>query len=298
MSKLYQIKDLKFGYGTKTVLQINELSLEKGKTYTFLGENGSGKTTFLKILNGLITAEGVLFEGSSDKKNIRKKTIYVHQNPLLFGGTVFYNIAYGLKLRKEKDISKKVRKALEIVGLEGFEKRKSTELSGGEMQRVALARALVLNPKVLLLDEPTANIDKQTVLRFSEILKEIKRNTTVIISTHDHAFAYHNCDEMMHLENGMIQMISENIFKGEITEKSENSLLFKVDDIKLKCPASEGNFNTAVIDFKDIILSDKEILTSARNKLEGKVMKIKQKNGLFIVNTDAGIKISSLIWSC
>ena len=232
---LYQIKNLKFSYNSEPVLDIKKLVLVKGKIYTFLGENGSGKTTLLKIMNGLMIASGMLFEGSSDINNIRKKTIYVHQNPLLLKGSVFYNIAFGLKLRKESDLKNKVKNALKIVGLKGFENRKSKNLSGGEIQRVAIARALVLNPEVLLLDEPTVNIDRKMVNRFSDILKKVRKNTTVIISTHDHAFAYHNCDKMIHLENGKIKTEQENIFKGKPIEHNEGFTLFKVKDIVLKC---------------------------------------------------------------
>jgi len=294
-NSLYQIKNLKFFYDSEPVLDIKKLVLEKGEIYTFLGENGSGKTTLLKIMNGLLNASGVLFEGSSDLNNIRKKTVYVHQNPLLFKGTVFYNVAYGLKLRKDSDLTGKVQNALKTVGLEDFEKRQSKKLSGGEVQRIAVARALTLNPEVLLLDEPTANIDKKTVTRFSEILKKIKKNTTVIISTHDHSFAYHNCDQMIHLENGKIKNGQENIFKGKTEEQNEGFTLFKVKDIILKCPAAKGNFNTVVIDFKDVILSDNEIETSARNKFKGKVLTIEKATNLFVVTLDIGIQISSLI---
>ncbi len=292
---LYQIKNLEFSYNSKPVLNITNLVLEKGNIYTFLGENGSGKTTLLKIMNGLLDSSCLLFEGSSGKKNIRKKTVYVHQNPFLLKGTVFYNIAFGLKMRQESDLKKKVKNALKIVGLENFEKRKTGELSGGEIQRIAIARALVLEPEVLLLDEPTANVDKKTMILFTEILLKIKKNTTLIISTHDHRFAYHICDEMIHLENGKIQPHQENIFKGKTIEQNEGFTLFKTKNVILKCPAIDGDFNKAVIDFKDVILSAEKIETSARNNFSGTVLRIEKRKNLYIIILDIGIRVSSII---
>ncbi len=292
---LYQISNLKFSYNSKPVLDIKNLVLEKGNIYTFLGENGSGKTTLLKIMNGLLESSDLLFEGSSNQQNIRNKTVYVHQNPFLLKGTVFYNIAFGLKLRQESDLKNKVKNALEIVGLEGFENRKSRDISGGEIQRVAIARALVLNPEVLLLDEPTANIDRKMVTRFSDILNKIRKNTTVIISTHDHHFAYHVGDEMIHLENGRIQPDEENVFKGKTEEQNEGFTFFRTNDVILKCPALEGNFNTAVIDYKDVILSNNKIETSARNNFQGTVLDIRNVKNLYVVTLDIGVHISTLI---
>ncbi len=193
------IKDLKFAYETKIVLNIKKLNFEKGKIYAILGANGSGKTTLLKILNGLL----------GEHKFKMQNSIYVHQNPLLFSGTVFDNVAFGLKIRKEKNINEKVKDALKLVGSENFENRKSKNISGGEIQRVAIARALILQPKVLLLDEPTANVDKQTVKLLEEILQKIKNKTTVIFASHDHNFAKRISDEIIYLENGKIEKLGE-----------------------------------------------------------------------------------------
>ncbi|MBT3169152.1 MAG: ATP-binding cassette domain-containing protein [Candidatus Cloacimonetes bacterium] len=193
------IENLKFAYETKIVLDIKKLEFEKNKIYAILGANGSGKTTLLKILNGLLGTRKFKIENS----------IYVHQNPLLFSGTVFDNVAFGLKIRKEKNINEKVKDALKLVGLENFENRKSKNISGGEIQRVAIARALILQPKVLLLDEPTANVDKQTVRLLEKILQQIKNKTTVIFASHDHHFAKRISDKIIYLENGEIENLGE-----------------------------------------------------------------------------------------
>ena len=292
-----EIKKLTFAYDTKTVLDIHTLVLERNKVYSFLGDNGSGKTTLLKIISGLLEVEGIKTSGCSNFEKMQKQAVYVHQNPLLLKGSVLYNIAFGLKLKKETAIERKVAEALETVGLKGFEKRKNKQLSGGEIQRIALARALVLKPKVLLLDEPTANVDKESVLLISKVLRKIQHNTTIIISSHDEKFAYHNSDEIIRLDKGKIISTSENVFKGNTIDQNEDSLLFKVNDVVLKCPAAEGNFNTAVVDFSDVILSNKDIETSARNMFKGKVVDISECSNLKKITFDIGTEISSLITS-
>jgi len=211
---IYTIKKASFSYGNHKVIEIDSLSINEGKIYVLFGPNGSGKTTLLKILNGLLKIKkGIInFEGISidadNFKQIRNNTVYVHQNPFLLTGTVYDNVAYGLKLRKKdkNTINKTVKEILEFIGLSGFENRKSKNLSDGEAKRVAIARALTLSPKVLLLDEPTANIDRESVDKIYGILKKINEinKTTIIISSHDTMFNKKIADEILYMENGSI----------------------------------------------------------------------------------------------
>ena len=167
-----------------------------------------------------------------------KKTVYVHQSPFLLTGTVYDNIAYGLKIRGDsrRDIPFRVREVLDVVGLTELERRKNHALSGGEIQRVAIARALALNPEVLLLDEPTASVDKKNVGRLEELLLYIRDRLgcTILVSTHDLPFAYRICDRMIHMEEGSIQPAGENILSGEVTGTDPHFLVFtsgRVDSI-------------------------------------------------------------------
>ncbi|MBS1245180.1 MAG: transporter ATP-binding protein, partial [Deltaproteobacteria bacterium] len=117
-----------------------------------------------------------------------RKVTLLHQSPYLFGGTVFRNVAYGLKARGIAGDAalRAVDRALETVALEGFRDRDARELSGGEAQRVAMARALALDPEVLLLDEPLANIDRETAGLLEAVIASLpSRGTTVVMTTHD-----------------------------------------------------------------------------------------------------------------
>ncbi|MBN1410966.1 MAG: ATP-binding cassette domain-containing protein [Spirochaetales bacterium] len=305
---LYSIRNLKYAYpqNEEVVLDIDRLDLESGKVHVLLGPNGSGKTTFLKILNRLIEYNQgeITFMRESLKQNkvARQKTVYVHQNPLLFSATVYDNVAYGLRIRKAgpKNISSLVKKTLSVVGLEGFEKRRSQALSAGEKQRVAIARALIIKPDVLFLDEPTASVDKANVARIEGLLTAIKTEygCTIIVSTHNIPFAYRVCDSILHLEEGKTAEPLENIFKGELIVNDEQFIQFDSGKFHFYCPYLEGDFKTAVIDYDRIFLSSAPVETSARNNVQGTISKIEtayNNENLVIVEMDVGEKIKSCI---
>ncbi len=224
---LFEISGLKKSFGDRTVLNIDELILQLGKIYAILGPNGSGKTTFLKIMNLLLAPDcgrikfmgGDIEISQTDRLSISRQMCMVFQRPVMFRSTVFNNVAYGLKLRRvtKAECAKKVNEALDFVGMGGFAKHPATRLSGGETQRVALARALVLQPRVLLLDEPTANLDPGSVQHIEEIIRKYHReyNTSVIIVTHNLFQAKRIADES-------ILLIS-----GEVVERAHTSEFFE-----------------------------------------------------------------------
>ncbi|TFG63265.1 MAG: ATP-binding cassette domain-containing protein, partial [Spirochaetales bacterium] len=272
---VYEIKNLLFSFGRDPVLSIQQLDFEKAKIHVLLGPNGSGKTTLLKILNRLLTgwSGSISFQGSpiAGSEDVRLKTVYLHQSPLLFTGSVYDNVSLGLRMRKlpAAEIREKVAATLGIVGLKDFGKRKALALSGGEAQRVALARALALDPEVLLLDEPTAGVDKHHTGRIENLLRVIKgeTGTTIIISTHNLPFAYRVCDRLVHLEEGGTRPLFENILPGTMEQETSYFTLFNSGGILLKCPLSEGTFTRAVLDYDRILLSLKPVETSAQNCL-------------------------------
>lgn len=191
---LVVLKDIEKSYDGKSVCRNINLSIKEGEFFTLLGPSGCGKTTLLRLIAGFISPEkGNIFLGKKDitKETIEKRGIgMVFQNYALFPHmTVYDNIAYGLKIKKlnKRKINEKVNKYLSLVNLEGYETRKVSELSGGEQQRVALARALVVEPKVLLLDEPLSNLDAKLKDKMRLELKEIqhKLGVTTIFVTHD-----------------------------------------------------------------------------------------------------------------
>ena len=196
MKTIYHLHSIRKEYGSTTVLNIEDLTILEGRLYTLIGANGAGKSTLLNILAFLLppTAGEIYYDGrrvdwsrgSLEEK--RKKVTLLHQSPYLFGGTVFANVAFGLKARgiPKEEQQRLVEKALDVVGLREFGERKARELSGGEAQRVAMARALVLSPEVFLLDEPLANIDRETAGLLEDVIASLPSlGTTVVMTTHD-----------------------------------------------------------------------------------------------------------------
>jgi tungstate transport system ATP-binding protein len=196
LKTIYHLHSIRKEYGSTTVLNIEDLTILEGRLYTLIGANGAGKSTLLNILAFLLppTAGEIYYDGrrvdwsrgSVEEK--RKKVTLLHQSPYLFGGTVFANVAFGLKARgiPKEEQQRLVEKALDVVGLREFGERKARELSGGEAQRVAMARALVLSPEVFLLDEPLANIDRETAGLLEDVIASLPSlGTTVVMTTHD-----------------------------------------------------------------------------------------------------------------
>ena len=176
------------------VLDDLNLSIKENEFLTLLGPSGCGKTTTLRILGGFVTPDkgSVIFDGQDitqmppNKRNLntvfQKYALFPHLN-------VFNNIAFGLKLKKLPAvvIEKKVKQALKMVGMTDYEYRDVDSLSGGQQQRVAIARAFVHQPKLLLMDEPTGNLDSENTHILMEMLKELheKQKTTILLVTHD-----------------------------------------------------------------------------------------------------------------
>jgi len=211
---IFTVRDLVKEYGSKRVLDISELSFDKGRITSVIGPSGSGKSTLLYILNGLDTAsEGFIeFDGRIiDKKpdiNDRRLMSMVLQKPVVFNTTVFENIAYSLKLRKaaKKEIAERVSSIAELIGLQDKLSQRASTLSGGEAQRLALARAIIFRPKVLLLDEPTANLDPANVAMIEKLIMHAKTEygTSIIIVTHNMFQAKRISDSVVFLLNGKV----------------------------------------------------------------------------------------------
>ena len=304
-----KIRNLKKNYSNRTILNIDCLDFQESKIYGIVGPNGSGKTTLLNILNLLEKpSEGqIFFNGQevSDKSysetiKIRRKMTLVDQDPFLFHSTVYDNIAYGLKIRSISFIvqRKKVKNALRMVGLSGFEDRRANQLSGGETQRVVIARALAIKPEVLFMDEPTVNLDQQHVHIVERIIKKIKEETqtTIIFTTHDLSQAYRLADEVISILDGkIIKKVPENLFRGEIKEE-EGLKWFKVaENIKFAIVSEKIGPVYISIDPRDIILSYEPFQSSARNSFLGKIVKIVEQNHLVKLEVNVSIPLVTII---
>lgn len=198
-------------FGQERVLNNLNFQLQERKLLSILGKSGSGKTTLLKIIAGLETADtGVIKlqnEVMNDVPPHRRNFVYLYQEPLLFPHlNVFENIAFGLRLRKEKEnvIQQKVLNLLEELELSSQETKMPTQLSGGQRQRVAFGRALIINPKVLLLDEPFGALDTETRQTMQQLLKKIiaEHPITTIFVTHDLKEAIIMGDQIGVMEKG------------------------------------------------------------------------------------------------
>jgi tungstate transport system ATP-binding protein len=200
--------------GGRRVLDGIGLSVERGQGYVLSGDNGSGKTTLLRILAGLDAADaGVLrFEGEQTQlprypDGWRLRAVYVHQHPYLFHTSVAANIAYGLKARgmPREQWRQKVEDAIDWAGVREVAAVPPQNLSGGEKQRVALARAKVLSPQLLLLDEPTANLDADGRGRTLELMQRLfAEGVSVLIACHDRELIELPGVTRFHLENGKL----------------------------------------------------------------------------------------------
>lgn len=168
-------------------------SLEKGDFLAVVGPSGSGKTTLLRIIDGLERADSgnVIIKGApiaGSSSQLRRDIGMVFQNPVLFNTSVFNNVAYSLKFRKvdEQEVQARTNEILEFLRLDPLKGNNALSLSGGEAQRVALARVLVYRPDLLLLDEPTANLDPHNVSIIEDVLRRTNSDgTTLILVTHN-----------------------------------------------------------------------------------------------------------------
>jgi tungstate transport system ATP-binding protein len=291
-------------YSGKTVLDIDHLSFTRGSIYAVLGQNGSGKTTLLNILGLLLkpTSGKVFFEGkdiylhSTSITSIRSKISTVIQNPLLFDTTVENNIAYGLKIRgiPKEDRKSTVQHCLQLVGLEGFEKRKAKELSGGEAQRIAIARALAIKPQVLFLDEFTANVDEKTIALLEDVIKRVNRDytSTVFLVTHDTHQAYRLADEVINLFQGrLVRPSLENLFKGTI-EKVNDLSVFDTGRMRMEVVSERKGIVYAAVDPSDIIVSTKPVSSSARNSFYGIIGTIFDNGSCVRLGINAGEELT------
>jgi len=231
-----QLVDIKKSYRAVKALHSVSLDLQGGKIIVLLGVNGAGKTTLMRIMAGLENADsGKLYFNNQniDCGALRKVSSLVFQKSAMFSTSVYDNLAYGLKIRKvpKDEIKRKVTDALQAVRLSGFEKRRAKKTSGGEQQRIALARAFLLEPHVLLLDEPTANLDPNSATIIEKaIVGQKSAQRIILMATHNLSQARRIAGEIVHIYNGEIVEVAtpEAFFenpKSEISRKFVNGEL-------------------------------------------------------------------------
>ena len=207
-----QIENLVGSYGEKIALEIPKLHIPTGSFIGIIGPNGAGKSTLINLMAGMTFPNKgkILYDGTSLRENpgLYKEMTLIFQKPYLFRRSVYENVAYPLKIRgvPPATIEKRCDALLDSLGLTPLREQLATTLSGGEAQKLALARGLVFEPRLLMLDEPTANIDPQSVMLMEKVLRDFYHRTgsTILIITHNIRQARRLTNEVFYIDQGQL----------------------------------------------------------------------------------------------
>jgi tungstate transport system ATP-binding protein len=317
-------------FGEKEVLRDLSFTIEKGEIFTVIGPSGTGKTTVLRLIDLLQnpSAGTISIDGREttiperERVALRRRMAMVFQKPIAFRGSVAENISLGLAFRglPREERQARVTEALGLVGLPGYGDRKAATLSGGELQRVAIARALVTRPEILLLDEPTANLDPVSTGKIEQLILSINERfrTTIVISTHDMVQGQRMANRIAVILNRTIGQIGdshdifyhpstpevarmvgvENILEGWVRSNENGLALVDVEGISIAatCPYPPGTGVTVFLRPEDIVfLLEKDGRSSARNELPGTVSRVTPMGAMVKVRVEAGVRFTAVI---
>jgi tungstate transport system ATP-binding protein len=326
---LIEVAGVTHRYDERAVLQNINLSVDRGAMFALIGPTGAGKTTLLRIVD-LLEVPGageIYFDGNcvprsgKQRLEIRRRMSFIHQKPQVFNLSVYDNVACGLRWRGEEKnrIAEKVDHILELVGLEGYKNRNARTLSGGEAQRVALARSLVLEPEVLLLDEPTANLDPVSTAKIEQLISYVarQRNATIIMATHDMPQGQQLADRIGVLLDGRLVQTGnvtdifhsplneevahfvgmENIIEGIIIANNEGIATVNIGGNAIQAVSNypEGKEVYTCIRPEDITLALSSIQSSARNSFQAKVTRVTTIGPLSRVEINCGFCLVALV---
>ena len=326
---LIKVVGLSHSYGEREILQDLNLSIGKGEVFAMIGPTGAGKTTLLRII-GLLELPGageIYFDGKciprsgKQRFEMRRRMSLIHQKPQVFNLSVYDNVACGLRWRGEKKdrIAEKVDHILKMVGLEGYKNRNARTLSGGEAQRVALARSLVLDPEVLLLDEPTANLDPVSTAKIEQLISDVaqQHHTTMIMATHDMSQGQQLADRIGVLLGGRLAQTGnatdifrspqneevahfvgmENMLEGVIIANNEGIATVDIGGNAIQAVSNYpvGKEVYACIRPEDITLALSHTQSSARNSFQAKVIRVTTLGPLGRVEVDCGFRLVALV---
>jgi tungstate transport system ATP-binding protein len=325
------LEGIKVIYSGSPILDIPSLDVQEGMTLAVIGPNGAGKSTLLRLL-GLLerpTHGRVLFRGQpipprGNLLSLRRRMASVFQEPLLMDGTVEENVSLGLRFRHvhPTELSRRVREGMATLGITHLAKRRIRTLSGGEAQRVSLARALVLDPEVLLLDEPFAALDPPTREGLLADLKTIlgKTRMTTIFVTHDRDEALALGDQVAVIIDGRILQVDvpERVFTGPVNEEVARFVgvetilpghvrsvcdgLASIEvagwTLDVAAPLTPGERVLICLRPEEITLYPTGVLpapSSARNQLHGRVIRHLPTGPIFRVTIDCGVPIVAAV---
>jgi len=321
--------DLCQRYGERDILKNVNIRVERGEVFALIGPTGAGKTTLLRLIDllDIPTSGKIYFDGVDTAKSpsgrleMRRRMAFVLQKPVVFNTSVYDNVTYGLKWRGvgKGDIREKVGGILEMIGLSADKSRNARTLSGGEVQRVAIARAIAIEPEVLLLDEPTANLDPISSSKIEELITNIihQYDTTIIMATHDMSQGQRLADRIGVLVNSEILQTGssrdvftsprnrevaefvgvENIIDGVIVSNDDKVVTIDIggNAIEAISDYSIGENVCACIRPEDITLALSRVSSSARNSFIGEVTRVVSLGSLSRIEIDCGFLLVVLV---
>jgi tungstate transport system ATP-binding protein len=292
---LYQLKNITFNYGTDFNLVDVCVDIERSNVIAIVGPNGSGKTSLLNILSFLNYPQTgcLLYNGKELSPNyfeeFRKTVGYVQQSPYLLRGTTFKNLELGLKLKHidKQTRTQKVSEVMQLLGITALANRNARTLSGGEAQKVAIGQVLVLEPDVLILDEPFTHLDKDAIHELEQIVLKLKEefNKTIILTTHNQFQAQWLADDVYSVIKGKVfksQLV--NLFSGALDFKNKG---FNTGKQLIIIPEGINHAEHIAIDPKQIVLSNEKLDSSMQNSFQGKITGLTEENGRVKVNIDS-----------
>lgn len=326
---LIETADLGLRLDGRDVLKGVNLKIERSEVFAIIGPTGAGKTTLLRLIDlletptsGRIHFDGADVTGSGSLRfEVRRRMAFVLQKPAVFNMSVYDNIAYGLRWRGKKraEVKKRVNDVLELVNMVTYKHRNAKTLSGGEAQRVAIARAIAIEPEVLLLDEPIANLDPLSAQKIEELIQNIFRQykTTIIMSTHDLPQGRRLAHRIGVMMNGEIVQMGkaeeifdrpfsrqvaefvgvENIISGTIAAKDGQVSTINLDGQTIEAVAEYaiGEEVFACIRPEDVTLAPTKMISSARNTLVGEITKMALSGALVQVEINCGFPLVVLV---
>ncbi|MHA1770634.1 MAG: ABC transporter ATP-binding protein [Candidatus Thorarchaeota archaeon] len=325
---IVEVRGVTVQFDRAKVLDSVSLELNRGEALALIGPNGAGKTTLLKVLGGLLTPTTgeVLFRGKEIGEetvdDLRRHATMVFQKPVLFGTTVFKNVAYGLRVRglSEQEVRERTLEALKLVRMEEYVDRQARSLSGGEQKRVTLAMSIVIEPEILLLDEPTSYLDSEGVRIVEEFIRTVKsqKQTAIVVATHDLLQAVRMTENTALIEAGRLGAIGPstrlvreelesiafstndyNVFHG-VAENGMDSgrrlVKIRLDEaVMIEALAEKVGPVTVRIPPEDIVVSREPVLSSAKNTLRGTVKHIEIDDSIVRLTIDVGIDLVVII---
>ncbi len=295
----YELQDVEVVRAGRTVLQVERMALRAGGIAALVGPNGAGKSSLLEVLAFLLPARGtVRFFGSEPPPGPDARLVgLLPQRPYLFDTSVEANVGWGLRARgvSRRERTGRVRAALEEVGLSGFGGRRARALSGGEAQRVALARLLVLEPRVLLLDEPFNHLDPESRERIEAVVEErARQGVTVVMATHDPGPARRLGARVWRLEAGRIRPEDPmNVFQGRPDPDEPGR--FMAGGIRLAVTPLPPGTRWLELSPREVILAREAFPTSARNRLRGRIVRVEERDGEVWVTLECGVPLTAVV---